>query len=98
MPGALQAATHAVITHTDWVEAVRATYRVGGCNCSRGGFIGMCLGAQVCGVEIKVTVAYFTRFSLTALYVSSTGHHNMIVSYQNPLFVIEKTISVSQLS
>jgi len=46
LPGAFLAATHGVISHTEYVAGVHATMRVGGCNCSRGGFIAMCLAAQ----------------------------------------------------
>lgn len=47
LPGAFQSAVHGVITHAEYATGVRHTIRAGGCNCSRAGFIGACLGAQV---------------------------------------------------
>ncbi|TNM98079.1 hypothetical protein fugu_014325 [Takifugu bimaculatus] len=50
LPGAFQAALYGVLTAHNYVEAVRDTMSCGGCTCSRGSFIGACLGAQV-GLE-----------------------------------------------
>ncbi|KAL3988060.1 hypothetical protein ACER0C_012378 [Sarotherodon galilaeus] len=50
LPGAFQAALHGVLTATRYETAVRDTMSCGGCTCSRGSFIGACLGAQV-GLE-----------------------------------------------
>ncbi|KAK3087979.1 hypothetical protein FSP39_013035 [Pinctada imbricata] len=50
IPGAFQSAVHGVVTNTEYTTGVRTTIRAGGCNCSRGGFIGACLAAQY-GVE-----------------------------------------------
>uniref|UniRef100_A0A3Q2WHL4 Selenoprotein J n=1 Tax=Haplochromis burtoni TaxID=8153 RepID=A0A3Q2WHL4_HAPBU len=47
LPGAFQAALHGVLTATRYETAVRDTMSCGGCTCSRGSFIGACLGAQV---------------------------------------------------
>jgi len=47
LPGAFQAALHGVLTATRYEQAVRDTMSCGGCTCSRGSFIGACLGAQV---------------------------------------------------
>ena len=47
LPGAFQSAVHGIITGTNYSAGVQATLRAGGCNASRGGFIGACLGAQV---------------------------------------------------
>ncbi|KAK7471599.1 hypothetical protein BaRGS_00035762 [Batillaria attramentaria] len=41
-----QSALHGALTATDFAQGVRATMRVGGCNASRGGFIGACTAAQ----------------------------------------------------
>ena len=46
MPHSLQGAIHALVSSTDYVQAVRMTIRAGGCNASRAGFIGACLAAQ----------------------------------------------------
>ncbi|KAJ0059008.1 hypothetical protein NL108_003373, partial [Boleophthalmus pectinirostris] len=46
LPGAFQAALHGVLTATQFEQAVRDTMSCGGCTCSRGSFIGACLGAQ----------------------------------------------------
>jgi len=35
-----------VLTSQSYVEGIRATMRVGGCNASRAGFIGACMAAQ----------------------------------------------------
>lgn len=48
LPGAFQAALHGVLTAQRYEQAVRDTMSCGGCTCSRGSFIGACLGAQVC--------------------------------------------------
>ncbi|MBN3296646.1 CRJ1C protein, partial [Amia calva] len=47
LPGAFQAALHAVLTETVFDQAVRNTMRCGGCTSSRSSFIGACLGARV---------------------------------------------------
>jgi hypothetical protein len=47
IPGAFQSAVHGVITGKDYRSGVETTLRAGGCNASRGGFIGACLAAQV---------------------------------------------------
>lgn len=47
LPGAFQAALHGVLTAEHYEQAVRDTMSCGGCTCSRGSFIGACLGAQV---------------------------------------------------
>ncbi|KAK7945117.1 hypothetical protein WMY93_000845 [Mugilogobius chulae] len=46
LPGAFQAALHGVLTATQFEQAIRDTMSCGGCTCSRGSFIGACLGAQ----------------------------------------------------
>jgi len=46
LPHSLQGAIHALVSSTDYVQAVRMTIRAGGCNSSRAGFIGACLAAQ----------------------------------------------------
>ncbi|KAG2461635.1 CRJ1C protein, partial [Polypterus senegalus] len=46
LPGAFQAAVHGVLTANTFEEGIRNTMRCGGCSCSRGSFIGACLGAQ----------------------------------------------------
>uniref|UniRef100_A0A665X9K0 Selenoprotein J n=1 Tax=Echeneis naucrates TaxID=173247 RepID=A0A665X9K0_ECHNA len=50
LPGAFQAALHGVLTAKQYEQAIRDTMSCGGCTCSRGSFIGACLGAQV-GLE-----------------------------------------------
>uniref|UniRef100_A0A3Q1BEE8 Selenoprotein J n=1 Tax=Amphiprion ocellaris TaxID=80972 RepID=A0A3Q1BEE8_AMPOC len=50
LPGAFQAALHGVLTAKQYEAAVRDTMSRGGCTCSRGSFIGACLGAQI-GLE-----------------------------------------------
>ncbi|CAH1271847.1 Hypp4723 [Branchiostoma lanceolatum] len=45
LPKQFQAALHCVVTHTDYVSAVRATILAGGDNASRAGFVGACFGA-----------------------------------------------------
>ncbi|XP_019643438.1 PREDICTED: crystallin J1A-like [Branchiostoma belcheri] len=45
LPKQFQAALHCVLTHTDYVSAVRATILAGGDNASRAGFVGACFGA-----------------------------------------------------
>lgn len=47
LPGAFQAALHGVLTAERFEQAIRDTMSCGGCTCSRGSFIGACLGAQV---------------------------------------------------
>ena len=47
LPDALQSAAHAIITSKDYLSGVQANVKVGGDNCSRSGFIGACLAAQV---------------------------------------------------
>lgn len=42
---------HEVLTGNNYVDAVQETMRVGGCTCSRGGFIGACFAAR-CGIEV----------------------------------------------
>lgn len=46
MPHSLQGAIHALMSSTDYVQAVRLCIRAGGCNASRAGFVGACLAAQ----------------------------------------------------
>ncbi|XP_033643362.1 crystallin J1B-like [Asterias rubens] len=46
LPGAFQSALHSLINHTDLAAGVRTTIMAGGCNASRSGFIGSCLGAR----------------------------------------------------
>ncbi|KAK2821972.1 hypothetical protein Q5P01_022037 [Channa striata] len=50
LPGAFQAALHGVLTASQYEQAIRDTMSCGGCTCSRGSFIGACLGAQI-GLE-----------------------------------------------
>uniref|UniRef100_A0A3Q3MBB3 Selenoprotein J n=1 Tax=Mastacembelus armatus TaxID=205130 RepID=A0A3Q3MBB3_9TELE len=50
LPGAFQAALHGVLTAKQYEQAIRDTMSCGGCTCSRGSFIGACLGAQI-GLE-----------------------------------------------
>ena len=45
-------AIHAVQTTTSFEEAVRATIKAGGCNCSRSFFIGAMLGAKL-GIKVS---------------------------------------------
>lgn len=47
IPGAFQSAVHGVVIAKDYKTGVETTFRAGGCNASRGGFIGACLAAQV---------------------------------------------------
>ena len=47
IPGAFQTTVHGVISAEDYYSGVQQTLRAGGCNASRGGFIGACLAAQV---------------------------------------------------
>ena len=49
-PGSFQGAIHAVLTSSSYSEGVRKTIRAGGCNCSRGLFIGAMSGA-IYGIE-----------------------------------------------
>jgi len=46
LPGAFQSAVHGVVSAKDYQSGVQTTLRAGGCNASRGGFIGACLAAQ----------------------------------------------------
>ena len=46
IPGSLQAAVHALVRAEDYVSTVREIMVAGGCNCSRLGLVGACLGAQ----------------------------------------------------
>ncbi|KAL8598181.1 hypothetical protein ACOMHN_043252 [Nucella lapillus] len=45
LPGSFQSALHGALTGEDYSSAVRGTIRIGGCNASRSGFIGACMGA-----------------------------------------------------
>ncbi|XP_022085280.1 crystallin J1B-like [Acanthaster planci] len=46
LPGAFQSALHCLVNHSELAPAVRTTMMAGGCNASRSGFIGACLGAR----------------------------------------------------
>ena len=50
IPGSLQAAVHALVRAVDYVSAVREVMVAGGCNCSRLGLVGACLGSH-CGLS-----------------------------------------------
>ena len=54
LPGSFQSALHGALTGKDYVSGVRTTIRVGGCNASRGGFVGACMAAQVSRGVLKV--------------------------------------------
>lgn len=47
LPKAFQAAIHGLIKAVSYTDGIRSTMRVGGCNASRGAFIGACFGAMV---------------------------------------------------
>ena len=70
---------HGVITSTDYSAGVQTTFRAGGCNCSRGGFIGACLAAQVCKKEtIHVVLNEHNKVSLFKLrYNFNIYNHNI---------------------
>uniref|UniRef100_A0A8C4I4B9 Crystallin J1C n=1 Tax=Dicentrarchus labrax TaxID=13489 RepID=A0A8C4I4B9_DICLA len=67
LPGAFQAALHGVLTAKHYEQAVRDTMICGGCTCSRGSFIGACLGAQV-GLE-----------EIPASWTSKTLHYDSVL-------------------
>lgn len=46
IPGSLQSAVHALVRAVGYVSTVREVMVAGGCNCSRLGLVGACLGAQ----------------------------------------------------
>ncbi|KAH9507249.1 hypothetical protein Btru_056716 [Bulinus truncatus] len=46
LPESFQSTMHGVITATDFVNGIRSTIKVGGCNASRSGFIGACWAAK----------------------------------------------------
>ncbi|KAM3604832.1 uncharacterized protein V6R79_016806 [Siganus canaliculatus] len=69
LPGAFQAALHGVLTATSYEQAVRDTMSCGGCTCSRGSFIGACLGAQV-GLE-----------GIPASWASKTLRYNSVLEH-----------------
>jgi len=46
LPKSFQSALHGVLTSSEYVAGVRATFQAGGCNASRASFIGACLGAK----------------------------------------------------
>ena len=47
LPGAFQSSLHGVLTCSEYAAGVQSTIRAGGDSCSRAGFIGACLAAQV---------------------------------------------------
>lgn len=63
LPGAFQAALHGVLTAKQYEQAIRDTMSCGGCTCSRGSFIGACLGAQVCA-----NLTFITFNNMPVLY------------------------------
>ncbi|TNN53622.1 Crystallin J1C [Liparis tanakae] len=73
LPGAFQAALHGVLTATRYEQAVRDTMSCGGCTCSRGSFIGACLGAQI-GLE-GIPVSWTSK---TQCYASVLEHAKKI--------------------
>ena len=46
IPGSLQVAVHGLVRALDYVSTVREVMVAGGCNCSRLGLVGACLGSQ----------------------------------------------------
>ncbi|GFO21492.1 selenoprotein j [Plakobranchus ocellatus] len=46
LPTSLQSSLHGLVTASSYVEGIRSTIRVGGCNASRSGFIGACMAAK----------------------------------------------------
>ena len=46
IPGSLQSAVHALVRAVDYVTTAREVMVAGGCNCSRLGLVGACLGAK----------------------------------------------------
>ncbi|GFS10543.1 selenoprotein J [Elysia marginata] len=46
LPTSLQSTLHGLVTARSYVEGVRSTMLVGGCNASRAGFIGACMAAK----------------------------------------------------
>ena len=46
IPGSLQGAVHSLVRARDYVATVREVIVAGGCNCSREGLVGACLGAK----------------------------------------------------
>ena len=46
VPGSVQAAVRALLDAGDYLGPLRKTLVAGGCNCSRGSFIGACMGAK----------------------------------------------------
>lgn len=68
LPGAFQAALHGVLTATRYETAVRDTMSCGGCTCSRGSFIGACLGAQV---GLSANLIYSRAHILSLIYECS---------------------------
>ena len=47
LPTSLQSTLHGLVTASSYVEGVRSTMLVGGCNASRAGYIGACMAAKV---------------------------------------------------
>lgn len=71
LPGAFQAALHGVLTATRYETAVRDTMSCGGCTCSRGSFIGACLGAQV---GLSANLIYSRAHILSLIYEMFCSH------------------------
>uniref|UniRef100_A0A0B7AYG4 Uncharacterized protein n=1 Tax=Arion vulgaris TaxID=1028688 RepID=A0A0B7AYG4_9EUPU len=42
----MQSTLHGLLTAPGYVDGIRSTIRVGGCNASRSGFIGACMAAK----------------------------------------------------
>uniref|UniRef100_A0A3B4T4J3 Selenoprotein J n=1 Tax=Seriola dumerili TaxID=41447 RepID=A0A3B4T4J3_SERDU len=76
LPGAFQAALHGVLTAKQYEQAVRDTMSCGGCTCSRGSFIGACLGAQT-GLE-GIPSSWMTK---TLRYDSVLAHAKKITKH-----------------
>ena len=72
---------HGIITSTDYSAGVQTTFRAGGCNCSRGGFIGACLAAQV-RVEKETIHVMLNEHNKVSLFIPP-GH--VTVSDRGPL-------------
>ena len=56
IPGAFQSAVHGVVVGKDYKTGVETTFRAGGCNASRGGFIGACLATQVHHIHVSLNI------------------------------------------
>lgn len=88
LPGAFQAALHGVLTAKHYEQAIRDTMSCGGCTCSRGSFIGACLGAQVrlCALHkfcASFVFVWFIKCDML-IFLDGTWGNSIFLDVQNP--------------